>query len=283
MTLLLRIITGVSIFLASPSALAQTRQPEATDSVCPRPAIDRFTTHMATSNETLSQIAQQYRLSTETLLGLNPSLRRGSIPEGSAVVIPPFNCIRVNVPPGMLLREVAKKYKVRPDVLFEVNGCQPNPRVVFVPGVTWSLAVDQAAPPIVFSLGYPLPKTGTVLTPFGFRVGDRTDIHSGVDLSASLNSPVLAAADGTVAFVGTQGALGSFIVLNHTQGYQTRYAQLKSASVARGQQVKRGEPIALVGQSGTPSHPESHLHFEVRSNSKLGWVAENPLPLLGEK
>lgn len=283
MTLLLRIITGVFILLGSTSASAQATRSDATDSVCPRPAIDRFLTHTATSGETLPQIAQQYKLSTETLLGLNQSVRTGAISVASAIVIPPFNGIRVNVPPGMLLREVAKKYKVRPDVLFEVNGCQPNPRVVFIPGVTWSLAVDQTAHPIVFALGYPLPKPGTVLTPFGFRVGDRTEAHSGVDLSASLNSPVLAAADGTVAFVGTQGALGTVIVLNHTQGYQTRYGQLNRPSAKRGQQVKRGETIALVGQSGTPSHPESHLHFEVRSNSKLGWVAENPLPLLGEK
>ncbi len=283
MTLLLRVITSITILIASTSALAQTGRPDAVDSVCPRPAIDRFTTHITVLGETLSQIAQQYKLSTETLLGLNPSVRTGAIPVGSAIGVPPFNGIRVNVPPGMLLRDVAKKYKVRPDVLFEVNGCQPNPRVVFIPGVTWSLAVDQTAPPIIFALGYPLPKSGTVLTPFGFRVGDRTETHSGVDLSAPLDSPVLAAADGTVAFVGTQGALGTVIVLNHTQGYQTRYAQLSNPSAKRGQQVKRGEMIALVGQSGTPSHPESHLHFEVRSNSKLGWVAENPLPLLGKK
>ena len=285
MPLFVRIITVIFVVLGSTwkPALAQSVRPDSADSVCPRPAIDRFTTHTATSGETLSQIAQQYKLSRETLLGLNPSVRTGIISSGSSIVIPPFNGIRVNVPPGMLLREVAKKYKVRPDVLFEVNGCQPNPRVAFVPGVTWTLALDRTAPPIVFALGYPLPKPGTVLTPFGFRVGDRTDAHSGVDLSAPLNSPVLAAADGTVAFVGTQGALGSIIVLNHNQGYQTRYAQLSRSSVARGQQVKRGETIALVGQSGTPSHPESHLHFEVRSNSKLGWVAENPLPLLGEK
>ena len=118
---------------------------------------------------------------------------------------------------------------------------------------------------------------------------DTYDGHKGTDMGVGgfagmdAGRDIVAAADGTVAFVGTQGALGSIIVLNHNQGYQTRYAQLSRSSVARGQQVKRGETIALVGQSGTPSHPESHLHFEVRSNSKLGWVAENPLPLLGEK
>ncbi len=254
----------------------------AQESGCPQPALNRFTTHTSTDGETLASIAQRYRLSRETLLGVNRSFRAGGIPSGSAIVIPPFNGIRANVPPGMLLREVAKKYGVRADVLFEMNGCQPNPREIFVPGITWTPALDQTAPPIVFAIGYPLPKTGTVLTPFGFRVGDRPSVetHAGIDLSAPLSSPVLAAADGTVAFAGSQGALGKLIVINHTQGYQTRYAQLGEIQVQRGQQVRRGEVIATVGQSGSPSHQESHLHFEVRSNSKLGWLAEDPLPLL---
>ncbi len=255
------------------------------DSVCPRPAIDRFTTYTSTSGETLSQIAQRHNLSIETLLGVNRSVRTGGIPAGTAIVIPPFNGIRVNVPPGMLLRDAAKKYKVRPDVLFEVNGCQPNPREIFVPGITWTPALDQTAPAIVFAIGYPLPKSGQVLTPFGFRVGDRSSVetHSGVDLGGPIGTPVLAAADGTIAFTGFQGALGNLIVINHIQGYQTRYAQLGEIQVKRGQQVRRGEAIAIVGQSGRPSHKEPHLHFEVRSNSQLGWVAEDPLPLLGRK
>jgi murein DD-endopeptidase MepM/ murein hydrolase activator NlpD len=257
----------------------------AQESGCPQPALDRFTTHTSTDGETLASIAQRYKLSRETLLGVNRSFRTGGIPAGSAIVIPPFNGIQANVPPGMLLREVAKKYGVRADVLFEMNGCQPNPREIFVPGITWTPALDQTAPPIVFAIGYPLPKTGTVLTPFGFRVGDRPSVetHAGIDLAAPLGSPVLAAADGTVAFVGSQGSLGKVIVLNHTQGYQTRYAQLEAIQVQRGQQVRRGDPIAIVGQSGNPSAKEPHLHFEVRSNSKLGWLAEDPSLLLRDK
>lgn len=290
MTYLLRRITVMAILGCSSWALPLAAQTpsnagEWSDTVCPRPAIDRFTTHTSTDGETLTQIAQRYRLSTETLMGVNRAFRTGSIPAGSAIVIPPFNGIRVNVPPGMLLREAAKKYKVRPDVLFEINGCQPNPREIFVPGITWTPALDQTAPPIVFALGYPLPKSGQVLTPFGFRVGDRASVetHSGVDLGAPIGTPVLAAADGTIAFTGSQGALGQIIVINHTQGYQTRYAQLGEIQVKRGQQVKRGEAIAIVGQSGRPSHPDAHLHFEVRSNSKLGWVAEDPLLLLKQQ
>jgi murein DD-endopeptidase MepM/ murein hydrolase activator NlpD len=290
MTLLFRKITSLTVLCSLGWALPLAAQmapkgEDLSESVCPRPAIDRFTTHTSTSGETLAQIAQRHNLSIETLLGVNRSVRTGAIAAGSAIVIPPFNGIRVNVPPGMLLRDAAKKYKVRADVLFEVNGCQPNPREIFVPGITWTPALDQTAPPIVFALGYPLPKSGSVLTPFGFRVGDRSSVetHSGVDLAASLNSPVLAVADGTIAFTGSQGSLGTVIVINHIQGYQTRYAHLAEVQVKRGQQVRRGDAIAIVGQSGSPSAKEPHLHFEVRSNSKLGWVAEDPLPLLGQK
>jgi murein DD-endopeptidase MepM/ murein hydrolase activator NlpD len=290
MTNLFRRITVIAVlgchsWVLPLAAQTPSKAGEWSDTVCPRPAIDRFTIHTSTDGETLTQIAQRYRLSTETLMGVNRPFRMGSIPAGSAIVIPPFNGIRVNVPPGMLLREVAKKYKVRPDVLFEINGCQPNPREIFVPGITWTPALDQTSPPIVFALGYPLPKSGQVLTPFGFRVGDRPSVetHSGIDLGAPIGTPVLAAADGTIAFTGSQGALGQIIVINHTQGYQTRYAQLGEIQVKRGQQVKRGDAIAIVGQSGRPSHPDAHLHFEVRSNSKLGWVAEDPMPLLGQK
>jgi murein DD-endopeptidase MepM/ murein hydrolase activator NlpD len=69
-------------------------------------------------------------------------------------------------------------------------------------------------------------------------------------------------------------------VVNHAQGYQTRYGQLGSVSVKVGQQVSKGAPIGTTGTSGKPSSSEPHLHFEVRVNSKLGWVAEDPMPFL---
>ncbi|MGA7935191.1 MAG: M23 family metallopeptidase, partial [Kovacikia sp.] len=77
-----------------------------------------------------------------------------------------------------------------------------------------------------------------------------------------------------------QGAYGKLVVINHQEGLQTRYAQLSKLQVKVGQVVKKGQTIAFVGTSGSPSSKQPHLHFEVRSRSDLGWVAQNPEPYL---
>jgi murein DD-endopeptidase MepM/ murein hydrolase activator NlpD len=247
------------------------------DRVCPS-ALDRLTDHTVAGGETLESIAEQYKLIPATLMGLNPGVRTGKVIPGQTLKIPPFNGIRIEVPSGTLLRDLAKQYKVRADVLFEVNGCQPAPRIAFIPGVNWSPMDDARSPQAIPTTAYPLPTPTTTLLGYGWKLRGEGEVglHTGVDLSASLGTKVLAVAEGTVAFAGNQGTYGNVIVLNHAQGYQTRYAQLDRLEVKVGAKVSRGQPIATVGQSGKPSSPEAHLHFEVRSNSKLGWVAEDP-------
>ncbi len=267
--------------MAPISARAQA----AADSVCPKPALDRLTNHTVTEGETLDSIAKSYSLIPATIMGLNPDARSGSVSSGQVLKIPPYNGIRVDVPSGMLLRDLAKKYKVRADVLFEVNGCQPSPRVAFIPGVNWSPSEAARSPQTVvirLTTSYPLPQSATTLLGYGWKLKGEGEVglHTGVDLAASVGTSVLASADGTVAFAGNQGTYGNVLVINHAQGYQTRYAQLEKLKVKVGDRVSRGESIATVGQSGKPSSPEAHLHFELRSNSKLGWVAEDPQSVL---
>ncbi len=264
----------LAILFALPTpVLAQGDQP-----VCPS-ALDRLTDHTVASGETLETIAEQYKLIPATLMGLNPGVRTGKVIPGQTLKIPPFNGIRIEVPSGTSMRDLAKQYKVRVDVLFEVNGCQQlAPRIAFIPGVNWSPVVEARSPQPTPATSYPLPAPTTTLLGYGWKLRGEGEVglHTGVDLAASLGTKVLAVSDGTVAFAGNQGTYGNIIVLNHAQGYQTRYAQLDRLEVKVGARVSRGQTIATVGQSGKPSSPESHLHFEVRSNSKLGWVAEDP-------
>lgn len=258
-------------------------------STCSSSALSRLVQHKVTSGETLESIAQQYNLIPSTLMGFNPVLRSGKAPVGAEILIPPYNGIRVEVKPNQTWRDVAKAYKIRPDILFEVNGCQTAPKVVFVPGVNWSpvatatsTAKPNATPSERILSAYPLtskPARSSLLLGYGWGIQPQTGkvgFHSGIDLAATVGSPVLAVADGTVAFAGKQGAYGNLVVINHAEGLQTRYAQLATVKVKVGQAVKRGQPIATVGTTGTPSSKEPHLHFEVRSRSGLGWVADNP-------
>ncbi|NJR52657.1 MAG: peptidoglycan DD-metalloendopeptidase family protein [Leptolyngbyaceae cyanobacterium CSU_1_3] len=269
------------------SGLVPSSQAAPRDQTCLAPALARVTRHTVKSGETIEGIARQYDLIPATLMGMNAVLRNGKAPIGATILIPPYNGIRVEVPSGQRLRDIAARYKVRPDVLFEVNGCQTSPRVVFVPGVNWSpvsegrSSVTKANPAVL--KGYPLPANSTVLLGYGWYLPTgqgKPVFHSGIDLSAVIGSPVLAAGDGVVAFAASQGVYGNLVVINHQQGYQTRYAQLGSIKVKAGQTVNRGQSIATVGSTGTPSSNGPHLHFEVRSNSNLGWVAEDPNPFL---
>ncbi|MEH1868027.1 MAG: M23 family metallopeptidase [Nostoc sp.] len=256
---------------------------------CPIPALSRFQRHKVVRGETLESIAQRYNLIPTTIIGMNPALQNGALAAvGSVLQIPPYNGIVVEVPRGQTWRQVAAQYKVRADSLFEVNGCQQDPRIVFVPGVNWSpngvvtkspLPTDAGTPNRASLAGYPLAQVANVGLAYGWQINPATGevfFHSGVDLLAPVGSNVLAIAPGTVAFANDQGSYGKLVIINHSGGLQSRYAQLDSIKVTVGQQVKKGDLLGTVGTSGKPSSTQSHLHFEVRSSSSLGWVAEDP-------
>lgn len=101
--------------------------------------------------------------------------------------------------------------------------------------------------------------------------GERTDpfngegaFHSGVDISSSYGTPVLAPADGTVVFADFLGGYGRAIAIDHGRGISTRYGHLANFAVIAGQRVHRGDTIGYVGLSGRSTGP--HLHYEVRIN-----------------
>lgn len=253
---------------------------------CPIPALSRFRRHKVVRGDTLVSIAQRYNLVPETIVGMNPSLQDGSPPSvGSELQIAPFNGVVVEVPAGQTWRQIATRFKVRPDTLFEVNGCQQNPRIVFVPGVNWSPNGFTATPknnlfPASVQLsGYPLQQGVEVGLPYGWQINPNTGqvfFHSGVDLLADVGTSVEAIAPGKVVFAQEQGTYGNLVIINHNGGLQSRYAHLDSMQVKVGQQVNQGQLLGTVGTTGQPTGKQPHLHFEIRSSSSLGWVAENP-------
>lgn len=94
--------------------------------------------------------------------------------------------------------------------------------------------------------------------------------HQGVDLGATMGTPVVAAWDGEVVKVG-QNRLGGWIVrILHPNGITTYYAHLRSeALVNEGDVVQQGEVIGYVGESGNARGTTPHLHFEMHSGKKL--------------
>ncbi|AFJ85814.1 M23 family metallopeptidase [Burkholderia vietnamiensis] len=103
---------------------------------------------------------------------------------------------------------------------------------------------------------------------FGERVHPLSQamaFHTGVDLAAPTGTPVDAAADGVVSFVGTDpGGYGHYVIVDHADGYSTYYAHLSAYArgLKVGETVKQGQRIGSVGMTGAATGP--HLHFEVR-------------------
>lgn len=103
-----------------------------------------------------------------------------------------------------------------------------------------------------------------------------TQMHKGVDFSAPMGTPILAAGDGVITDIGYKGAYGKFIQVKHSSNLSTAYAHAKdyAKNISIGSRVKQGQVIAYVGNTGRTTG--SHLHYEVRINGKH----VNPLSVL---
>ena len=109
--------------------------------------------------------------------------------------------------------------------------------------------------------GFVWPVNGTVVRRFGpGGTGERMD---GIKIAARTGTPVLAADDGVVLYVGDGvPGLGSLVMVKHSEGWVSVYGHNSQLLVQRGQSVRRGQAVALSGESGTADRPE--LHFELR-------------------
>jgi murein DD-endopeptidase MepM/ murein hydrolase activator NlpD len=117
------------------------------------------------------------------------------------------------------------------------------------------------------------PVKGWVTSGFGSRKSPFTGqavMHEGLDIATKTGTPIMAPADGVVAFSGIKGSFGRVLVIDHGYGYTTFYGHCSALDKKVGDKVKRGDIIAYVGSSGQTTGP--HLHYEVRANG----VCTNP-------
>lgn len=121
------------------------------------------------------------------------------------------------------------------------------------------------------------PTEGRITSHFGKRtdpVFEGTAIHYGIDIASHIGTPIMAAADGRIKYVGNKTHWGNVIIIDHAKGYQTIYAHLHKFGVCSGDTVSRGQKIGYLGNTGKSTGP--HLHYEIRYFGK----PLNPLPFL---
>jgi murein DD-endopeptidase MepM/ murein hydrolase activator NlpD len=116
--------------------------------------------------------------------------------------------------------------------------------------------------------GWPV-ENGWISSLFGMRMDPFTGLrafHAGVDFAARQGANVQSVAAGIVSDVGERFGYGLLVEINHGNGYVTRYGHNNAALVTVGERVRKGQAVALVGDSGRSTGP--HVHFEVLLNGR---------------
>ncbi len=109
--------------------------------------------------------------------------------------------------------------------------------------------------------------------------------HQGVDFAAAAGTPIRAAGDGVIDFIGTQGGYGNVVMIKHWNNYSTLYAHMSrfASGMRKGAKVNQGEVIGYVGSTGWSTGP--HLHYEFRVNNEprdpMSIDVPNAQPLAG--
>jgi len=208
--------------------------------------------HRVKKNETLYSIAKLYGTSVDNLE------KNNNIPDAKKIM--PGDYIFV---PGVAAPlETGEKAAVAPsnakkDEHKDVKKVQPAVKSDKKPAAK---AKTAPAKPGKFIW----PVKGVVTSKFGPRWGKH---HSGIDIGCPEGTPVYASAAGKVVFVGEKSGYGLLVIISHSDGSSfTIYAHNSKNLVKENANVKQGDKIALVGQTGKATGP--HLHFEIRIESK---------------
>lgn len=111
------------------------------------------------------------------------------------------------------------------------------------------------------------PTRGVMTSRFGYRTspfGLGRDFHPGIDIAGSIGTPIMATASGTVTLAGWDQGFGKTVVIDHSGTISTLYGHLEKVNVYEGEQVKRGEVIGYLGNTGLSTGP--HLHYQIMVN-----------------
>ena len=112
---------------------------------------------------------------------------------------------------------------------------------------------------------FDVPVRGRVISVYGPAAGGTH--NDGINIAAPKGAPIVAADDGTVAYAGNElRGFGNLVLIKHAEGWVTAYAHCDTIAVHRGERVRRGQPIATVGATGSVDEPQ--LHFEVRRGTR---------------
>lgn len=232
--------------------------------------------YIVKQGDTLSEIAESNGMGLSVLMANNPGVSAKNLKVGQKLTILTGNGIFYKVVKGDSLSKIATLFGVEIEDIKSINKLDSNVVQVgdtlFIkdPNLNKYLSTRKQGGTTPGSLGFIMPiKYTGVTSPQGNRfhpVLKRYIYHAGVDLRAHF-IPLYASKAGKVTYAGTMSGYGKIIIIQHSGGYETRYAHLDKIGVKKGQYVETGELIGKTGKSGRVTGP--HLHFELRKNGKI--------------
>lgn len=245
---------------------------------------DKIVYYTVQPGDTISEIAEQFGITSNTILWENNLSAYSLIRPGDKLTILPSAGIQHKVAKNETIAKIAKKYGVETENIIEYNklasaddiktgekllipgGKKIQPKVTYT-FRSWTQPAAPSAPKAV--------ATGQMLWPTSCRYISQyfRYRHSGLDIACGYNKPIYAADSGRVikAQGGWNGGYGAVIIIDHGNGKQTLYGHLNKIYVKVGENVTKGTTIGAMGSTGRSTGP--HIHFEVR----VGGVRKNPL------
>lgn len=230
---------------------------------------------MVRKGDSISQIAQMFDVSVNTILWANDMKKGDTLKEGDILFILPISGIEHIITKGQTLASIAKLYKADITDIVRFNGITEETKLavgdkIIVPG---GEIYNESSPSVKTTTNNSVYKTpnvsvaGYFINPVPAYSRRSQGLHGpgnrGVDLAAPTGTQVLASASGTVLLArnGWNGAYGNMIIIQHPNGTKTLYAHLSKIATTTGAKVSQGQVIGNVGSTGRSTGP--HLHFEV--------------------
>lgn len=237
------------------------------------PVNTQISTYIVQSGDTISSVAKMFGVSVNTVLWANNLTSKSALKVGQSLVILPISGITHTIKSGDTVQGIVKKYKADIGDVLAYNDISLSTKLV--PGQTLLIPNAEiiiSVPTRMVSGTNPAHDTNGPSYPDYYMrpiaAGRRTQgLHgyNGVDLADRAGTPIFAAAAGTVIVSktgGWNGGYGNLVIISHDNGTQTVYAHNSKNLVSVGEQVARGQTIALVGTTGHSTGP--HVHFEIR-------------------
>lgn len=236
-----------------------------------KPTSDQISTYVVHKGDTLSQIAEMFDVTVNTIKWGN-NLPSNTLKEGQTLVILPISGIKYTVVKGDTVASIAKKYKGDADEIMAYNNLQKNgslttgSEIIIPDGEVLTPAYSGSNVSSGGSSSGLKEYVGYYMRPIvGGKKTQGIHGYNGVDLAAPVGTPILAAAEGQVIIAragGWNGGYGNYIVVRHPNGTQTLYAHASRINVSAGDTVNQGDVIGAVGSTGKSTG--SHVHFEIR-------------------